>query len=125
MKLNFSILAISLLCTLTFLGNVSAMEPVYKILREKEWKEFNSLGYFAGNSDDQRDGFIHLSPANQIQRIINKYFSNDRPLYILKFDDSNFLEKLVWEEAGSGGLYPHLYHVPLRLEDLRSYETMK
>lgn len=115
---------ILLFCMMAFLGSASAMEAVYKILREKEWKEFNAQGFYAGNSDDQRDGFIHLSPANQVQRIITKYYSNERTIYVVKFDNSDFLDTLVWEEAGSGGLYPHLYHAPLKIEAVASFETI-
>jgi uncharacterized protein (DUF952 family) len=100
-------------------------EPVYKILRAQEWKDFSTNGYFAGSKVDLRDGFIHLSPANQVQRIINKYFSDESLIFVVKFSDPSFLKKLIWKPASSGDLYPHLYNASLLTKDIESYEVIK
>ncbi len=102
---------------------VNMEQPVYKILREHEWKEFQSQGYFNGSKDDLKDGFIHLSPADQVERIIKKYFSDDHPIYIVKFDNIDFLKRLVWEPASSGDLYPHLYNASLSIDEIDSFEV--
>lgn len=103
--------------------NDSAKQPVYKILRDHEWKEFQSQGYFSGSKDDLKDGFIHLSPADQVERIINKYFSTDHPIYIVKFDNIDFLKRLVWEPASNGDLYPHLYNASLSIDEMANFEV--
>lgn len=102
----------------------SNMEPVYKILRQFEWEEFNKNGDFIGSKDDIRDGFIHLSTATQVERIVKKYFSKERPLFILKFSNMNFLEQLVWETSSSGDRYPHLYNIRILLEDIDSFKII-
>jgi uncharacterized protein (DUF952 family) len=102
--------------------SVNPTGPIFKVLRENEWKDFNANGAFHGSPDDLRDGFIHLSPINQVERVIKKYFSKDRPIYIVKFSKPEFLEKLIWEVIPSGDIYPHLYHQPLLLSEVDNYE---
>lgn len=82
---------------------------VYKIFTEREWNTFQETGLFGGSADDLLDGFIHLSTNEQIDTVIEKFFSDKRPLYIAEFSDPNFLQKLKWEISESGGVYPHLY----------------
>jgi len=86
---------------------------VYKILRANEWKVFESTGEFHGSANDIEDGFIHLSNKDQVQIVLNKYFVNERPVYIVEFSDEQMLSELIWEKASSGDLYPHLYNKPL------------
>ena len=102
---------------------VDMVQPVYKILRENEWQEFQAQGTFAGSKDDQRDGFIHLSTAEQTKRVIEKYYANVHPLYIVKFSNDDFLKKLVWEPASNNDLYPHLYDTPLSIDEMDSFEV--
>lgn len=101
------------------------MEPVYKILRGFEWQEFQREGSFLGSEDDIRDGFIHLATEKQVQRIIEKYFSDEELVYVLKFSDSNFLELLQWETSSSGSIYPHLYNRKLFIDDIESFDIVR
>ena len=96
-------------------------EPVYKILRKSEWKAFQDEGVFLGSEADVRDGFIHLSKADQLDRVIKKYFNNIVPLYIVKFKEKAFLKKLKWEKASNGDLYPHYYGF-LSIQDVNGFE---
>lgn len=102
---------------------VDMEQPVYKILREQEWQEFQSQGCFNGSKDDLRDGFIHLSKADQVERVIKKYFSTEHPIYIVKFENVDFLKRLVWELASNGDLYPHLYNASLSIDEVASFEV--
>ena len=99
------------------------MEPVYKILRKQEWEAFQSEKIFHGSEHDIRDGFMHLSKASQVQGVIDRYFIDLRPLHIVKIDQQEMLEKLVWEPASSGEIYPHLYEA-LRIENISLYQSI-
>ena len=50
---------------------------VYKILRAQEWATFEREQVFAGSPDDVRDGFVHLSTADQVAGTAAKYFAGD------------------------------------------------
>ena len=57
---------------------------------------------------DKKDGFIHMSAANQIRRTLELHFSMTKTVYIIGFDTTR-MEKLLWEKSRKGDLFPHLY----------------
>ena len=52
-------------------------------------------------ADDLRDGFIHLSTEEQVDGVIERYFSGQHPLYTAEFSGLNFLQILKWEISAS------------------------
>ncbi len=87
---------------------------IFKILRQQEWQELSSSGEFWGSEHDKRDGFIHLSTIDQVEGVKERYFSDVRPIVIVELSIDQLQSELVWEEAKSGGKYPHLYDQPLK-----------
>jgi len=57
-------------------------DKVFKILTESEWKECQETGQFEGSADDLRDGFIDLSTKEQVDEVIERFFSGQRSLCI-------------------------------------------
>lgn len=92
-----------------------AKNTVYKIMRQVEWDSFQSQGTFEGSSDDQRDGFIHLSKGSQLHRVIEKYYTNESRIYIAAFSSKDFKENLKWEDS-----FPHLYNSALNINSLKA-----
>ena len=84
-------------------------DKVYKVFTENEWSTFQETGQFKGSEDDLRDGFIHLCTKEQVDGVIERFFSDKHTLYIAEFSDPDFLQKLKWEISNSAGVYPHLY----------------
>ena len=82
---------------------------VYKVLRALEWAEMQSRGVFAGSADDQRDGFIHFSTAEQLEATIERHFAGERDLVVLEVDAAALGDELKWEPSRGGALFPHLY----------------
>lgn len=97
---------------------------VYKVFTETEWKTFQSTGQFNGSVDDLRDGFIHLSTKEQLTGVIDRFFSDKRPLYVAEFSDPVFLQQLKWEVSDSGDIYPHLYDLNLVVGKVSSFEEL-
>ncbi len=88
----------------------------YKIFRAEEWAQFVDNGEFAGSADDLRDGFIHLSGADQLQGTLSKHFGGESGLVVAEVAvDGDPALKL--EKSRGGKLFPHLYR-PLKLSDL-------
>ena len=96
-------------------------ERVYKVFRQAEWQAFQQEGHFKGSKDDLRDGFIHLSNPQQVDGVIDRFFSGVRPLYIAEFTEPWLLQNLKWEDSGSGELYPHLYDSDLQAADMAGF----
>jgi uncharacterized protein (DUF952 family) len=83
--------------------------PVYKILRVFEWQAAEQHGCFEGSEDDRRDGFIHLSTAEQLRGTVAKHFASDDYLVLAAIDPGALGERLKWEPSRDGALFPHLY----------------
>ncbi len=89
---------------------------VFKVLRTSEYNEFQASGRYAGSADDLRDGFVHLSTANQIHGTLERHFSNangvaETGLSLVRFDAATLGEALKWEPSRGGALFPHFYGV--------------
>lgn len=90
---------------------------VYKILTSAEWGAFDRDGRFEGSEVDARDGYIHLSAADQVRETARKHFSGQDGLRLLAIDSDRLSPDLRWEPSRGGALFPHLYR-PLRREDV-------
>lgn len=88
---------------------------LFKIISHSETVGLMQDGEFAGSDDDRRDGFIHLSTADQLRGTLEKHFAGKRGLFALvcRLHDG---AELRWEPARHGRLFPHLYR-PLVLAD--------
>jgi uncharacterized protein (DUF952 family) len=95
---------------------------VYKVLRAPEWAQMQAQGVFKGSPDDQRDGFIHFSTAEQLEGTIERHFAGERDLVVLEVDAAALGDALRWEPSRGGALFPHLYG-ELALDAVRSRRT--
>lgn len=89
---------------------------VYKVLRADEWAAFEATGRFDGSPDDRRDGFIHLSAAEQLEGTLARHFAGEAGLVRLALDADALGEALRWEVSRGGAAFPHLYRPLLRDE---------
>ena len=81
---------------------------IYKICTKSEWREIKNKGQLTGSKKDLEDGFIHFSGEEQIEGTLNKFYSNQNDLILLKVDTLK-LDHLIWEQASDGNMFPHLY----------------
>lgn len=88
---------------------------VYKILRKDEWEAALRAGAYHGSADDQRDGFIHLSAAHQLQGTARKHFRDQSDLVLVSFRTNDLGQELRWETSRGNDLFPHLF-APLPAE---------
>lgn len=84
---------------------------VYKILPAGDWQGAVAAGSYAGSADDTRDGFIHLSTAEQLPGTAEKFFKGQRGLVLVQFAAADLGPALKWEPSRGGALFPHLYAV--------------
>ncbi|MDX2287398.1 MAG: DUF952 domain-containing protein [Hyphomicrobiaceae bacterium] len=82
---------------------------VYKILGEAHWQDALRQGAFAGSVDDKRDGFIHLSAAEQLAETAARHFRGRPGLLLVAFRSGDLGDRLIWETSRGGALFPHLY----------------
>ena len=82
---------------------------IYKLVSVAEWQQAQESGQFHGSADDQRDGYIHLSNADQVAGTLFKYFSHCDELLLLAIDPKSLGADLRYEVSRTGALFPHLY----------------
>lgn len=89
---------------------------VYKIVPSASWAAAVAIGFFDGSSDDQREGFIHLSNKAQVDGTLRKYFRDQVNLVLIAFDSADLAPLLRWEASRGGDLFPHYYgRLPVNL----------
>lgn len=80
---------------------------IYHMCRAEEWAAAGE-GY-AGSSQDQADGFIHFSTAEQVSASAARHRAGQAGLVLLAVDPDRLGVSLRWEPARGGQLFPHLY----------------
>lgn len=105
-------------------GDEVGATTAYKVLTADEMAILERDGRFEGSADDRRDGFIHLSTAEQLAGTLDKHFAEQNDLHLAVVDLGSFGASLRWEESRGGALFPHLYG-PLLLETVVAYGPVK
>ena len=96
----------------------------YKVLTGDEMATLERDGRFDGAPIDLRDGYIHLSTAEQLTATVDKHFAGQTGLHVAAVDLGAFGGSLRWEEARGGQRFPHLYS-PLLLETVIAYGPLE
>jgi uncharacterized protein (DUF952 family) len=83
---------------------------VYKICDEADWRACEASGELPWSADDRRDGFLHLSAAQQVEGTLARHFAGREDLWLLAVDPERLpAGALRWEPSRDGQLFPHLY----------------
>ena len=82
---------------------------VYKVLTLQEWEGASKTGLVITDLD-QKDGFIHLSSASQLNATLALYFSQEEQVVLLQIKESEIAKDLTYEISEKrGGQFAHLY----------------
>ena len=84
------------------------LKYIFKIIDVNEWQKVREIGTYSGSSKDIEDGFIHFSGEDQVKGTLEKYYSKQKNLVLLKVETLK-LDHLIWEQASDGNMFPHLY----------------
>jgi uncharacterized protein (DUF952 family) len=87
----------------------SLVTVLYKITTSEEWARAETAGRFAGSALDLRDGFIHLSTAEQVQDTARLHFAGQENLVLVALTEDSVAEHLKWEISRGGQMFPHVY----------------
>ena len=84
------------------------LKHIYKIIDTDEWQKVKEQGTYSGSSKDIQDGFIHFSGEEQVKGTLEKHYSKQKNLVLLKVETLK-LDNLIWEQASDGNMFLHLY----------------
>ena len=83
---------------------------LYKIVTRADWLTAKQTGLIPLSTIDEKDGFIHLSTADQYVASANLYFSaQDQPM-VIELNGAQLNGELRWEWSDQRQSdFPHLY----------------
>ena len=84
------------------------LKYIFKIIDLDEWQKIKQSETYLGSSKDIEDGYIHFSGEDQVKGTLEKYYSKQENLVLLKVETLK-LDHLIWEQASDGNMFPHLY----------------
>ncbi len=82
---------------------------IYHMCPADTWQEAVRSGAYDGTADDQRDGFIHFSTAEQIAESARRHRAGQAGLVLIAVESDRLADRLKWEKSRGGALFPHLY----------------
>jgi len=85
------------------------VRTVYKIVSPDAWALARKQGVLALADVDARDGFVHLSGADQVAETLALHFTDVEDLILVAFVAAKLGPDLRWEASRDGALFPHFY----------------
>src|SRR5437879_13812191 len=82
---------------------------IYHMCPAEAWEEAVAAGRYTGTEVDRRDGFIHFSTATQIADSARRHRAGQAGLVLVAVEARRLRDRLRWEKARDGALFPHLY----------------
>lgn len=58
----------------------------YRLVTQTEWEAIQRDGEYQGSALDTRDGYLHMSPASEVQITAERYFAGRADLVLLVVD---------------------------------------
>jgi uncharacterized protein (DUF952 family) len=107
-------------------NSVKEMTPeyLYKIISVEDWKKSQGMDSVKLSSGDH--DFIHLSKEDQLDRIIEKYWTDTPEFIVLKIYTDKLPGKLVYEaNPGGSNKYYHLYNGSIPLNAVFESKTVQ
>jgi uncharacterized protein (DUF952 family) len=80
---------------------------IFHVVLPDVWDNFHGALYEADSLDTE--GFIHCSFDEQLDGVLQRYYSNAPKVKILEIDAAKLDSKLVVEPSTGGESYPHIY----------------
>lgn len=81
---------------------------VYHIVTPEVWEEFRTKDFYEAASL-ATEGFIHCSFAEQLEGVLQRYYSGLEKVLIMTIEPEKLTSELVNEPSTNDEIYPHIY----------------
>jgi uncharacterized protein (DUF952 family) len=81
---------------------------IYHIVTPETWEKFADETEYEAESL-QSEGFVHCSYRNQLEEVLQRYYSNEKKVLILHINPHRLTSPLVAEPSTNREIYPHIY----------------
>jgi len=80
---------------------------IYHVVMPEVWAAFDNELYRPAGLETE--GFIHCSFAEQLDRVIARYYSGNDKVVILEIDPELLMSRMLKEPSTNNEIYPHIY----------------
>lgn len=94
---------------------------IYHIVFPERWEQTRQEAFYEADSL-REEGFIHCSYEDQLEGVIQRYYSDADEIVVLSVDANRLTSPLVSEPSTNGEPYPHIYG-PINLDAVVKVET--
>ena len=84
------------------------MATIYHVTTKDWWAKFEGLDDYESPTFNE-ETFIHLSTAQQVAGVLERYYAGQTNLLKLHVDTDKLTEELKYELATNNEYFPHLY----------------
>jgi uncharacterized protein (DUF952 family) len=81
---------------------------IYHIVTPEVWESFKDKDYYEAESL-HTEGFIHCSFREQLETVLQRYYSDAEKVLILEIESEKLASKLIEEPSTNNEIYPHIY----------------
>lgn len=81
---------------------------IYHIVLPEVWERFRNEKFYEAESL-RVENFIHCSFAEQLQKVLERYYKDAPEVLILEIETEKLTAKLLNEISTGGEIYPHIY----------------
>jgi len=93
---------------------------IYHIVLPDVWAAFDTELYRAKSLETE--GFIHCSFADQLDGVIERYYSGHDRVVVLEIDTERLMSRMIKEPSTNKEIYPHIYGPINRNAIVRTFE---
>ena len=80
---------------------------IYHIVLPEAWAAFTHDLYRAASLETE--GFIHCSFVDQLDVVLQRYYSGAERVVILEIDSDRLMSRMIKEPSTNSEIYPHIY----------------
>jgi uncharacterized protein (DUF952 family) len=80
---------------------------IFHIVLPEVWAAFDTDLYRASSLDSE--GFIHCSFADQLDAVIERYYSGADEIVVLEVETDELMSRVLNEPSTGNEIYPHIY----------------
>src|SRR5258707_10266816 len=95
---------------------------IYHIVLPDAWAAFDTGLYEAKSLETE--GFIHCSFADQLEAVIQRYYSGEKRVVVLEIESDRLMSRMIKEPSTNSEIYPHVYG-PINRDAIVRAETKK
>jgi uncharacterized protein (DUF952 family) len=95
---------------------------IFHIVLPEVWAAFDTDLYRAASLETE--GFIHCSSAEQLDAVIERYYSDADEIVVLEIETDELMSRVLNEASTSNEIYPHIYG-PINRDAIVSVERRR